>query len=196
VTRAALAFAPIGHQANAPRTGSDGGSVTPAPAIDVRSRNNVAVDAGRAGVSTRSGEGEDDPADTPEGRERSRLHGRLDTCHVLVVDDDEIILAAVSGFLVQEGFNVETATNGSEALECVERARPHVVLLDMRMPVLDGWAFASALRERDIALRIVVMTAAQDARRWAEEIGAQAYLAKPFDLDDLIVIVQRACLDD
>jgi len=114
---------------------------------------------------------------------------------VLVVDDDEVILAAVAGVLGQEGYRVETATNGSEALDVVEHNHPDLVLLDMRMPVLDGWGFARALRERDITLRIVVMTAAQDARRWAEEIGANAYLAKPFDLDDLIAIVERACID-
>jgi two-component system, chemotaxis family, chemotaxis protein CheY len=137
------------------------------------------------------------PIDEPTGassiqRERREEQG-LQTRRILVVDDDEVILAAVAGILVQEGFNVDTATNGSEALDCVERTHPDCVLLDMRMPILDGWAFARILRERDIDLRIVVMTAAHDARTWAEEIGAKAYLAKPFDLDDLIAIVERCC---
>src|SRR3712207_7416584 len=51
----------------------------------------------------------------------------------------------------------------------VERERPAVVVLDMRMPVLDGWGFARALQARQIRLPILVMTAAQNARRWAEE---------------------------
>src|SRR3712207_9185350 len=73
----------------------------------------------------------------------------------------------------------------------VERERPAVVVLDMRMPVLDGWGFARALQARQIRLPILVMTAAQNARRWAEEIGADAYLAKPFDLTDLLSAVER-----
>jgi CheY-like chemotaxis protein len=63
------------------------------------------------------------------------------------------------------------------------------VLLDMRMPILDGWDFASALRERGIILPILVMTAAQDARRWAQEIGAAGYVSKPFELLDLLTAV-------
>jgi CheY-like chemotaxis protein len=109
---------------------------------------------------------------------------------ILVVDDDPTILATVSETLDLEGYPVLTATNGAEALDAVERARPSVVLLDMRMPVLDGWGFMRAARERGLGLTVVVMTAAADARRWANEIGAQAVLAKPFELDDLLEAVQ------
>lgn len=161
--------------------------------VDVRRPAAIRIDSRWFTVAARSGWAENGSVNDPRARGQSRQERRLDTCRILVVDDDEIILAAVSGILLQEGLNVETATNGSEALDCVERTHPDVVLLDMRMPILDGWAFARALRERDIELRIVVMTAAQDARRWAEEIGAQAYLAKPFDLEDLIAIVERCC---
>ena len=112
--------------------------------------------------------------------------------HILVVDDDPTILATVSETLDLEGYPVVTATNGEEALQEVDRSRPWVVLLDMRMPVLDGWGFMQALRERGLSLTVVVMTAAADARRWAAEIGAQGVLAKPFELDDLIAAIQRA----
>jgi CheY-like chemotaxis protein len=66
-----------------------------------------------------------------------------------------------------------------------------LVLLDMRMPVLDGWGFARKFRESGKRAPIIVMTAAENARRWAEEIGADGYLAKPFELDALISTVQR-----
>lgn len=66
-----------------------------------------------------------------------------------------------------------------------------LVLLDMRMPVLDGWGFARALWERKITLPIVAMTAARDSHRWAMEIGAADHLAKPFDLLDLLAVVER-----
>ncbi len=111
--------------------------------------------------------------------------------YVLVVDDDPAILTTVSEILQFEGYAVRTATNGAEALRLVEHARPWLVLLDMRMPVMDGWGFARALRARGIDVPIVVMTAAADSRRWAEEIGAAGHVAKPFELLDLVGAVER-----
>ncbi len=64
-------------------------------------------------------------------------------------------------------------------------------LLDMRMPVMDGWGFARAAAERGIKIPVLVMTAAENAKTWADEIGADGFVAKPFDLDDLISAVQR-----
>ncbi len=113
---------------------------------------------------------------------------------ILVVDDDPTILATVADALDLEGYPVRTATNGAEALAVLEEERalqPLLVLLDMRMPVLDGWGFMRAVRERGLSLSVVVMTAAADARRWAREIGAHDVLAKPFELDELIAAVQR-----
>jgi two-component system, chemotaxis family, chemotaxis protein CheY len=110
---------------------------------------------------------------------------------ILVVDDDPTILATVSETLDMEGYPVVTAANGAEALEAMERETPSLVLLDMRMPVLDGWGFLRVARERGLNPRVVVMTAAADARRWAAEVGAQGVLPKPFELDDLIFAVER-----
>jgi CheY-like chemotaxis protein len=110
---------------------------------------------------------------------------------ILVVDDDPAILATVSEALDLEGFPVVTATNGAEALDAIDRTPPSLVLLDMRMPVLDGWGFMREARERGLNLTVVVMTAAADARRWAREINAQGVLAKPFELDELVGAVER-----
>jgi CheY-like chemotaxis protein len=110
---------------------------------------------------------------------------------ILVVDDDSSIRHTLSEILEMEGYAVETASDGAEALAKVERARPALVLLDMRMPVMDGWGFAREVRARGLRLTILVMTAAQDARHWAQEIGADGYLAKPFDLMDLLNAVER-----
>ncbi len=110
---------------------------------------------------------------------------------ILVVDDDPSLLEVVALVLSTEGYPVLTARNGAEALQQVERARPALVLLDMRMPICNGWEFAARLRERGIALPILVMTAAQDARRWAEEIGATGYVPKPFDIGELLAAVER-----
>jgi signal transduction histidine kinase/CheY-like chemotaxis protein len=117
--------------------------------------------------------------------------GRVSDAPILVVDDDPSILAVVAEILDFEGYSVETAEDGAAAIQAIERQRPSLVLLDMRMPVLDGWGFARTLDQRGVRLPIVVMTAAQDAQRWADEIGAAGYLAKPFEMPDLLTTVAR-----
>jgi CheY-like chemotaxis protein len=111
---------------------------------------------------------------------------------VLVVDDEADIRATVSAMLEIEGYDVDEAANGADALQVVETQAPDLILLDMRMPVLDGWGFASELRRRGHRTPIVVMTAARDAARWAAEIAAASFIAKPFGMDDLIAAVERA----
>ena len=114
-------------------------------------------------------------------------------CSVLIVDDDPTILAMLVEILELEGYPTHTATNGVEALLEVERCCPAVVLLDMRMPLLDGWGFAREIQERCIVLRILVMTAARDAKAWAAEIHADGYVSKPFELGHLLTEVERLC---
>jgi CheY-like chemotaxis protein len=118
-------------------------------------------------------------------------------CPIVVADDDPAILEMVSDALSFEGYPIATATNGQEALAVIERIRasdpecPPLMLLDMRMPQMNGWDVAAALRDRAIDLPIVVMTAAVDAARWAAEVHAAGVLPKPFDLDHLLAEVQR-----
>lgn len=106
---------------------------------------------------------------------------------VLVVDDERDLLEMVCFVLRQEGYIVAKATDGLDALNSVERMMPDLILLDMKMPRVDGWQFASELRKKHgPRVPIVVVTASEDARVSAEEIGAQGWLGKPFDLDQLI----------
>jgi two-component system chemotaxis response regulator CheY len=113
---------------------------------------------------------------------------------VLVVEDEESIRETIAGALAFEGYGVQTATNGLEALRSIEAdGQPCVILLDMRMPVMDGWAFAREHRRRGNGAPIVCVTAAQDAGAWADEIRASAVVPKPFDLDDLLAAVASAC---
>ena len=113
---------------------------------------------------------------------------------VLVVDDDPTIRALVVEALTDDGYPVVEATDGQEALQLCGTADPCLILLDMRMPVMDGWAFASAYREQfRLRAPVIVMTAARDARTWADQIGADGVLPKPFDLADLSALVQRFC---
>ncbi|HEX4743924.1 MAG TPA: response regulator, partial [Candidatus Limnocylindria bacterium] len=78
---------------------------------------------------------------------------------ILVVDDDPSILETVQAILEGEGYSVVTATNGREALQVLERVTPFLMLLDMRMPVLDGWGVAAALRGSRHRFPVIVMTA-------------------------------------
>lgn len=110
---------------------------------------------------------------------------------VMIVDDDTSILAMLTAIVEAEGYDVVTARNGREALDLLETITPSVILLDMRMPVLDGWAVAEALKRASRRIPIVVMTAAEDAERWAEEIAADGHLAKPFELNELLTTLER-----
>lgn len=110
---------------------------------------------------------------------------------ILVVEDDAAIRDTVVALLEDAGYPVLTAANGREGLDRIEATQPSLVLLDMRMPVLDGWAFARELERRRESVPIVVMSAARDARAWAQEVNAVAYLAKPFNIDELLQLVER-----
>jgi CheY-like chemotaxis protein len=111
---------------------------------------------------------------------------------ILVVDDDEGIRSFVEFALDGEGYQVSTAANGAAALEVAGRTPPSLILLDMRMPVMDGWSFARQYRRQPGPhAPIVVITAARDAGERAAEVAADDYLGKPFDLDDLLQVVER-----
>ncbi|MGE3856107.1 MAG: response regulator [Dehalococcoidia bacterium] len=112
---------------------------------------------------------------------------------ILVVDDERTIRELVCEVLADEGYEVIGASNGAEALSALEQNAPFsLVVLDMWMPVMNGWQFAAEIAERGISVPIVVMTAAREARHRAEEIGAIGYIGKPFDVDQFIESVETA----
>ena len=111
--------------------------------------------------------------------------------YILVIDDEPSILEVTAAILEDAGYVVEKATNGQEGLQILREARPELVMLDMRMPVMDGWGFAKVLHNSGSTVPIVVLTAAQDAKGWAAEIGADAYLGKPYDMDELLALVEQ-----
>lgn len=111
---------------------------------------------------------------------------------ILVVEDDRDVRETVT-VVLEELYRVEEASNGREALELIgRRGLPDLILLDMRMPVMDGWRFAAELRARygSTAPPIVVMTAASDASSRAAEVHANGCLEKPFDIDRLLSVVR------
>ncbi len=111
---------------------------------------------------------------------------------VLLIEDDQDLAALVELILADAGYAVRAAGNGAEALARVGELMPGLILLDMRMPVMSGWEFAREFRSRfGTAAPVVVFTAAENARARAEEIHADGWLAKPFDIDDLLAILDR-----
>jgi DNA-binding response OmpR family regulator len=112
---------------------------------------------------------------------------------VLVVEDEPTIRSSIAGYLSDYGYCVDEASNGAEGLECMRRAIPDVVVLDLLMPVLGGRAFIEACRE-DMALAVVpviLLSAAHDLTQATEQLQPRASLAKPVDLDVLMAIVDR-----
>src|SRR5215475_6798428 len=108
---------------------------------------------------------------------------------VLVVDDDPDILDALSEILEVEGYTVERARNGREALQRIEQTLPDLVLLDLMMPVMDGSEFARNLAP-GARPPIIVLSADRNVSTKAREIGALGWLAKPFELSELLEAVR------
>ncbi len=111
--------------------------------------------------------------------------------YVLVVDDDDDIRAVIRMTLEEDGYRVVMAANGQQALDRIAESEPGVVLLDLTMPVMNGWELNGRLKEMGIAVPVVFMTAAFRARAEAEAHGAAGHLAKPFDISDLVQTVER-----
>jgi len=113
--------------------------------------------------------------------------------NVLVVDDQEAIRATLRTALDDEGFTVETAANGKEALDILERWQPCVILLDLMMPVMDGWAFREEQRRAGSTVPVVLLSAAGRLEEHERALGAAAVISKPFDLDRVISTIERVC---
>jgi two-component system, chemotaxis family, chemotaxis protein CheY len=110
---------------------------------------------------------------------------------ILVIDDDESIRQIVHLFLSDEGYQVVEASNGQVALDALEDFRPSLILLDLRMPVMDGWEFARRYRlTPGPHAPIVAFVAALNAVQEAAGLETALILGKPFDLDELLVAVR------
>ena len=111
---------------------------------------------------------------------------------VLVIEDDLDLLGLMEMILSDAGHAVRTATDGQQGLARVAEELPGLILLDMRMPVMNGWEFAREFRARyGHASPIVVITAAENARQRAAEIGAEGWLSMPFELEEVRALVTR-----
>lgn len=113
---------------------------------------------------------------------------------ILLVDDVADNLLLLKAFLELEGYAVETAENGSAALEKMRASRPDLVLLDVMMPGMDGYAVTKAIRRNDQlrTVPIVLITAHIDACRIKGlAVGATDFIRKPIVLEELLANIQR-----
>jgi CheY-like chemotaxis protein len=122
--------------------------------------------------------------------EAERSNGKR---RVLLVDDDPEILEATGQALRELGYTVDEARDGVTALTLARGARPDVMLIDLMMPVMDGWTLIARLREEQVASRVplVVFSADRDAREKASMLSADAALRKPFALEELQETLDR-----
>jgi CheY-like chemotaxis protein len=114
--------------------------------------------------------------------------------HVLVVDDNEMNVELMIGILKDTKMQVDTAFNGAEALECLEKETYHIILLDHMMPVLDGVETFHEIRKRGLCpgVPIVMVTAnaIQGAQEQYMEEGFDAYLPKPISSKKLKALIR------
>ncbi|MPZ22548.1 MAG: response regulator [Dehalococcoidia bacterium] len=112
---------------------------------------------------------------------------------VLVVEDDERIQRLVAIVLRGEGFRVLQAMDGRQALSVVAQDIPGVIILDLMLPVLDGWVLREKLRQdpSTAEIPIVLISAVRNLPQTARDLEVADYLSKPFEIDDLVKAVRR-----
>lgn len=111
---------------------------------------------------------------------------------VLIVEDESYLCELIADVLQAEGHHTRTAANGREALDALQSYTPDLILLDLMMPIMDGWEVIGALRTNpELAnIPVVIITAIYDLKRTQQETGAKAVLTKPFDIDQLAEVVK------
>jgi CheY-like chemotaxis protein len=114
---------------------------------------------------------------------------------ILVVDDDPLIARLLKEPLEKQGFSVKVASHGLEALQTVKDRRPDLIILDILMPMLDGFKTARLLkfdkRFKDIPIIVLTSRATEGERKIGEQVGANEFLLKPFRLPQVLEVVKR-----
>lgn len=115
--------------------------------------------------------------------------------NILIVDDQAGVRRLICEALLDDGYLTEQAANGNEALEKIKQKKYNLILLDMKMPGMNGLETLKEIRKLDIDVSVIIMTAygELDILEEAGKQGVQKHLSKPFDLNDLRSLVQH-CL--
>jgi CheY-like chemotaxis protein len=115
--------------------------------------------------------------------------------HILVVDDDPLVVKILQDSLERVGYGVRTAFHGLEALQEVKEHPPDLIILDILMPMLDGFKVARLLkfdkRFKDIPIVVLTSRATEGERKMGKQVGADEFLYKPFRLPEVLNVVGR-----
>ena len=122
----------------------------------------------------------------------------FDLGKILVVDDNSVIRVTLTTFLKMRSFAVKEAANGDQALMEIKIEKPTLVLLDERMPKMDGLAALKKIKELDSSIKVVMLTATQDEDtiKEAEKLGASDYITKPFDFEKLEALILSVLIQE
>jgi len=113
--------------------------------------------------------------------------------NILIVDDEEGIRKSLNAYFKMEGYSVETAASGEEAMEKLRASKFNIILMDINMPGMDGIETLQKIKSMDFSIQIIMMTAYStfDKTMKSLEFGATDYILKPFDnLSELLYLVK------
>ncbi len=114
---------------------------------------------------------------------------------ILIVDDDERILDSMKRILKRDGYKIGFASNGLEALKRIKTMKPHMIISDFKMPIMDGITFLKRVRKEHPEILTIMVTGVSDvniAMEAINDIGIYKFLIKPFDFNYLRTSIKRA----
>ena len=112
---------------------------------------------------------------------------------ILVVDDEDALRTVLSSELEGEGYEVDQAADGDEAIAIVQKKPFHLVLLDIKMPKVDGFEVLKFIKEKYPHVKVIMLTGFADLKNAIEskKLGAEDFVSKPYDLVDLLTTIER-----
>ncbi|HCV43734.1 MAG TPA: hypothetical protein DGH68_09650 [Bacteroidetes bacterium] len=112
---------------------------------------------------------------------------------ILVVDDEDALRTVLSGELVSEGYDVGTASDGDEAIANLQKEKFDLILLDIKMPRMNGFEVLKFVKEKFPKTKVVMLTGFADLKNAIEskKLGAEDFVSKPYDLVDLLTTIER-----
>lgn len=112
---------------------------------------------------------------------------------ILVVDDEEALRTVLSTELEGEGYQVSTAADGEEAIKILGSQQFHLILLDIKMPNVDGFEVLKYVKQNQPTTKVIMLTGFADLKNAIEskKLGAEDFVSKPYDLVDLLTTVER-----
>lgn len=116
-----------------------------------------------------------------------------DKARILVVDDEDALRTVLSSELEGEGYEVDTAGDGDEAIAIVQKKQFNLVLLDIKMPKVDGFEVLKFIKEKSPHVKVIMLTGFADLKNAIEskKLGAEDFVSKPYDLVDLLTTIER-----